>query len=170
MLYYTIQKKAALFKNRLNQSGVNMKKAILILLLALVAVSFISAQNDLLGDATDIADETKDLAETTNAAIEEVEAGTFPLGEWLDPNYDAIWAFQNRNIILKQNGAVVYDFKGMMSDFKLGVSLEGTAEVKYRCDDTGRNYIFSMKKDSTDMMMHITKDSGIEYDITMKRQ
>jgi hypothetical protein len=121
-----------------------MKKIILILLLSILAVSVVSAQN--------------------------ANLGKFPVGEWLDTNYDAYWVIESDNIILKQNGVVVYEFKDMISDLKLDATMTGDAELSFRCDDTGRSYTFSNKIGSTDIKMMIKKDSGINYDVMMKRQ
>ncbi|MDC7234347.1 MAG: hypothetical protein PQJ58_14030 [Spirochaetales bacterium] len=155
-----------------------MKKTALILLMALMALSYVSAQN--LGDAADAVKDTKEMSDevaadtvemgdAVNAAAEEIKAGTFPLGEWLDPNYDAVWAFQNQNTMLYQNDELVYNFKGMISDFKVGGDVSGMIEVKFRCDDTGRSYTFSMKKDSTDMTMYFMKDNGLDYTVVMEK-
>lgn len=151
-----------------------MKKIILFLFLSLLSVAAITAQSDLLSNDSmdnvkEVTETTKEVGETADAAINEVKAGTFPLGEWLDHNYDALWVFQNGNIMLKQNGALVYDFKGEMDDFKAGTDGSGQGQISFRCDGTMRNYIFSMTTDSSDMTMKIKKDSGINYEVVMKK-
>ncbi len=41
------------------------------------------------------------------------DMGDFPLGKWLDPNWDALWEFHSDNIrILDTDGGVYYDFDG----------------------------------------------------------
>ena len=40
-----------------------------------------------------------------------IQLGNFPVGQWLDPNYNAVWDFSSGNIrILSPSGRVLYDF------------------------------------------------------------
>lgn len=121
-----------------------MKKAILILLLAMMAVSFVSA--------------------------EDIDLGKFPLGEWLDTNYDAYWVFESDNIMIKQNGAVVFDFMDKIEDFNLEATMAGEVEMKFSCNDAGREYTLSNKLGSTDITLMFKRDDGVDYSVKMKRQ
>lgn len=121
-----------------------MKKMILILLLAMMAVSFVSA--------------------------DEINLGKFPLGEWLDTNYDATWVFDSDNIMIKQDGAVVFDFMDKITDFDMKATMAGEVEMKFRCDDAGRDYTLSNKLGSTDITLMFKRDDGEDYSVMMKRQ
>ncbi len=100
---------------------------------------------------------------------QEINLGSFPLGEWLDENYDAYWVFDSDNISIKQDGAVVYDFKGLVSDFKVAPGM-GEVKISFRCDDAGRSYEFVNKIGTTDITMMFDKDNGLDYEVMMKRQ
>ncbi len=102
-------------------------------------------------------------------SAQELNLGSFPLGEWLDDNYDAYWVFESDNISIKQDGAVVYDFKGLVSDFKVNPGM-GEITISFRCDDAGRTYEFVNKIGTTDITMMFDKDNGLDYEVVMKRQ
>ncbi|MBF9016487.1 MULTISPECIES: hypothetical protein [unclassified Oceanispirochaeta] len=121
-----------------------MKKVVLFFLLAMLAVSVVSA--------------------------EDINLGKFPLGEWLDTNYDAYWVFESDNIMIKQNGAVVFDFKDQVENFKLEATMAGEVEMKFSCDEAGRDYTISNKMGSTDITLMFKRDDGVDYSVNMKRQ
>jgi hypothetical protein len=66
------------------------------------------------------------LLAATALSADPIHLGEFPLGQWLDANYDAVWDFTSNNIrILSTNGAVLYDFSDKtIQNFK--AILEGT--------------------------------------------
>jgi hypothetical protein len=72
------------------------------------------------------------------AAAQDFDIGSFPIGSWLDKNYDAVWDFSSFNItILDKNGYLVWDFgeKGIMN---LGVSADETGvTLSFFCPDAG---------------------------------
>ena len=121
-----------------------MKKIFLLLVLGLIAISF--------------------------TAAEEIELGEFPVGEWMDANYDALWTFSSGNIqLFLTDGTLVYDFEGEVENFNLNVTLSGL-ELSYSCKGTARSYKFIKGVSNTDLQLVIDTDSGIHYETDMKMQ
>ncbi|RKX73695.1 MAG: hypothetical protein DRP60_11465 [Spirochaetes bacterium] len=103
-------------------------------------------------------------------AAEEIELGEFPVGEWMDANYDALWTFSSNNIqLFRTNGTLVYDFKGEVENFELNVTISGL-ELSYSCKGTARSYKFVKGVSNTDLQLVIDTDSGIHYETDMKFQ
>jgi hypothetical protein len=97
--------------------------------------------------------------------------GTFPVGKWLDSNYDAVWDFSSDNIrILSTDGKVLYDFAGKtIQDFK--VFLDGTQPgISFTCPDSGRSYRFLKPLTGSDVVMEINRSGKAKYSVTMKKQ
>jgi hypothetical protein len=100
-----------------------------------------------------------------------IQLGTFPVGKWLDPNYDAVWDFASDNIrILGTDGRVLYDFRGKtIQDFK--VFMDGTQPgMSFTCPDSGRSYRFLKPLTGSDVVMEIDRSGKAKYSVTMKKQ
>jgi hypothetical protein len=100
-----------------------------------------------------------------------IQLGTFPVGKWLDSNYDAVWDFASDNIrILDTDGKVLYDFRGKtIQDFK--VFMEGTQPgISFTCPDTERSYRFLKPLTGSDVVMEMTRSGMAKYSVTMKKQ
>ena len=120
-----------------------MKKLVLVLFVALVAMS-VSAQT--------------------------IQLGNFPVGQWLDRNYNAIWEFSSNNIrILYPNGVVAHDFStSTILNFR--VFMEGTAPgISFSCPDTGRSYRFIKPLTSGDLVMEIEREGQPSYSVTQRQ-
>jgi hypothetical protein len=101
----------------------------------------------------------------------DIDLGDFPLGQWKDANYDAIWDFASDNIrILGTDGAVLYDFADKtINDFKF--FLDGTSPgISFTCPESGRAYRFLKPLTNTSMVMEITRTDYPLYSVTMARQ
>ena len=121
-----------------------MKKLILVLAVFLVAVSL---------------------------SADPIELGTFPVGQWLDANYDAVWDFSSTNIrILSTSGAVLYDFSTKtIQNFR--VFLDGTQPgISFTCPEAGRSYRFIKPLTNTDVILEIERTDEPTYTVTMRRQ
>ncbi|GBU29203.1 hypothetical protein R84B8_02767 [Treponema sp. R8-4-B8] len=97
--------------------------------------------------------------------------GNFPLGQWLDANYDAVWDFTSNNIrILSTDGRVLYDFSDKtIQDFK--VTMEGTQPaISFTCPEAGRSYKFLKPLLNDDLNMRINRYNRAEYSVTMRKQ
>jgi len=97
--------------------------------------------------------------------------GNFPLGQWLDANYNAVWDFTSNNIrILSPNGRVLYDFSDKtIQDFK--VTMEGSQPaISFTCPEAGRSYKFLKPLLSDDLNMRINRPNKPEYSVTMRKQ
>ena len=100
-----------------------------------------------------------------------IQLGNFPLGQWLDANYNAVWDFSSDNIrILSPGGRVLYDFAGKtIQDFK--VTLEGAQLcITFSCPEAGRSYKFLKGPIDSDVIMLINRRSYPEYSVKMKKQ
>jgi hypothetical protein len=101
-----------------------------------------------------------------------IKLGTFPVGKWLDPNYDAVWEFTSSNIriLSSTDGSVLWDFNGKtIQGFK--VSMEGLQPViSFSCPEAERSYSFKASLPSTDVVMSIERSDQPKYSITMKKQ
>jgi hypothetical protein len=100
-----------------------------------------------------------------------INLGNFPLGQWLDANYDAVWDFTSNNIrILNTDGKILYDFSDKtIIDFR--VFLEGTQPgISFTCPETGRSYKFLKSLISSDMIMEIERSNKPKYSVNMKKR
>jgi len=100
-----------------------------------------------------------------------IQLGDFPVGQWLDANYNAVWDFTSNNIrILSVNGNVLYDFSTKtIQDFK--VILEGTQPgISFTCVESGRSYKFLKPLIGTDLNMQIKRRGRADYSVKMKKQ
>ena len=120
-----------------------MKKLVVVLFVALVAMS-VSAQT--------------------------IQLGNFPVGQWLDHNYNAIWEFSSNNIrILGTNGAVLHDFSNYtIQNFR--VFMEGTQPgISFTCPDTARSYRFIKPLSNSDLVMEIDREGRPSYSVTQRQ-
>ena len=123
-----------------------MKKAIVTLVLLLVTAVTVSAQSVNLGD--------------------------FPKGKWLDDKWNAMWEFSADNIRILDaaSGAVAYDFKDKITDFKVDVSLT-EAKISFVCKEAGRSYVFTKGIKDLNLTMTIDPDWTTEnYEVNMAFQ
>jgi len=100
-----------------------------------------------------------------------IQLGSFPVGKWLDSNYDAVWDFASNNIrILDTSGTVLYDFSSKtVENFK--VFLDGTQPgISFNCPEAGRSYRFLKPLTDTDVIMEIERSELPKYTVTMKKQ
>lgn len=100
-----------------------------------------------------------------------INLGDFPLGTWLDPNYDAVWEFKSNNIrILALDGSVYYDFDQMgIQDFKVGAGTDGPF-LSFSSEATGKQYKFTKPLLSADMIMEIMRPELPDYKVTMPKR
>jgi len=111
------------------------------------------------------------LLAATALSADPIHLGDFPVGQWLDANYNAVWDFSSSNIrILATDGTVLYDFsEKTIQDFK--VILEGAQPgISFTCPESGRSYKFLKPLLSADLKMHIQRTGRPEYSVTMKKQ
>lgn len=100
-----------------------------------------------------------------------IQLGNFPIGQWLDANYDAVWDFQSDNIrILDKSGKVLYDFsKATVQDFK--VFVDGTQPgISFSCKEAGRSYRFLKPLTNSDVILEIERSGLAKYSVNMKKQ
>ncbi len=104
-------------------------------------------------------------------AAEGINLGSFPLGTWLDPNYDAVWEFTTDNIrILSTDGMVYYDFgEKTVKDFKVAVEA-GKPVMSFSCDESRRSYKFTKPISNMDIIMEIDAPWYPDYRVEMKKQ
>ncbi len=102
---------------------------------------------------------------------EEIKLGDFPIGKWLDANYDAIWEFTSDNIrIVAPDGSVYFDFsKNTVRDFKVTASLDG-AVLTYSCEEAGRSYKFTKPVTNMNLILEIDRPGKEHYKVEMKKQ
>jgi len=122
-----------------------VKKTILIAVLLLIAAGFVAAEG--------------------------INLGSFPLGKWLDPNYDAVWEFTTDNIrILSTDGAVYYDFGDKtVRDFKVAVEA-GKPVMSFSYDESRRSYKFTKPISNMDIILEIEAPWDPDYRVEMKKQ
>ena len=99
-----------------------------------------------------------------------IQLGTFPVGRWLDPNYDAIWDFSSSNIrILGTDGSVIYDFSTKtVENFR--VFLDGVNPgISFSCVESERSYRFVIQI-NTNLVMEIQRTGQPQYSVNMRRQ
>jgi hypothetical protein len=100
-----------------------------------------------------------------------IQLGNFPVGQWLDANYDAVWDFSSTNIrILSTGGAVLYDFSTKtVQDFR--VFMDGTQPgISFTCPEAERSYRFVKPLTNTDVILQIERNDLPSYSVTMKKQ
>jgi hypothetical protein len=111
------------------------------------------------------------LLTAVSLSADPIQLGNFPVGQWLDANYNAVWDFSSNNIrILSTDGKVLYDFSGKtIQDFK--VIMEGAQPgISFACPEAGRTYKFLKPLINSDVIMEIKRDANPTYSVTMKKQ
>jgi len=111
------------------------------------------------------------LLTAASLSADPIQLGNFPLGQWLDANYNAVWDFSSNNIrILSTNGNVLYDFSDKtIQDFQ--IAMEGTQpSISFYCPEAGRAYKFVKPLLSGDLIMQINRRDLPEYSVTMKKR
>jgi len=101
----------------------------------------------------------------------EVDLGNFPLGKWLDANYDAVWEFTSSNIrISDPSGELVYDFSNAtMEDFSVGAGMDGIT-LSYYCPETEKTYILTKPVTGSDLTLKIERTGKPAYQVDMTKQ
>ncbi len=101
----------------------------------------------------------------------EMELGDFPLGKWLDSNWDAVWEFESNNIrILGTDGSVYCDFdKKTIENWSLKPGTKGLV-VSFYCPETGKKYQFTKPLTNLNLLMVIDTDTGIHYEVELPFQ
>ncbi len=95
----------------------------------------------------------------------------FPVGEWLDPNYNAVWEFTSNNIrILSTDGEVHFDFSEQgVQDF--GVSMEGGKPVmSFKSEAARRSYKLTKPVTNMNIILEIDAPWNRNYKVEMKKQ
>jgi hypothetical protein len=111
------------------------------------------------------------LLTAVSLSADPIQLGNFPLGQWLDANYDAVWDFSSDNIrILSTDGRVLYDFSTKtIQDFK--VIMEGSQPgISFTCPESGRSYKFLKPLLSSDVTMQIRRYGRPDYSVIMQKQ
>ncbi|MCL2184348.1 MAG: hypothetical protein FWB86_00645 [Treponema sp.] len=101
---------------------------------------------------------------------QQINLGTFPVGSWLDTNYNAVWEFSSNNIVIKVNGAVVFDFsKNTIQNFNVG--MVGTnPSITFSCPQAGRTYRFTTRLPGSGLTMTIDRPDEAQYVVNMDKQ
>ena len=100
-----------------------------------------------------------------------IQLGTFPIGQWLDRNYDAVWDFSSNSIkILTLDGKVLHDFSTKtIRDFR--VFMDGVQPgISFSCPETERSYRFVKPLTNTNVILEIERSGQPKYSVTMPKQ
>jgi hypothetical protein len=111
------------------------------------------------------------LSVAASLSADPIQLGNFPVGQWLDANYNAVWDFSSNNIrILSNTGRVLYDFSNKtIQDFR--VIMEGAQPgISFSCPEAGRSYKFLKPLTNSDVTMLIERKNLPQYSVTMKKQ
>ena len=111
------------------------------------------------------------MAATVMVHSEGIELGDFPLGKWLDANWDAVWEFNSNNIrILDTDGAVYCDFdEKTIKDWSVKPSTKGLV-LSFYCPETGKKYKFTKPLTNLNLLMVIDTDTGNHYEVELPFQ
>jgi len=110
-------------------------------------------------------------AATVMVHSEGIELGDFPIGKWLDSNWDAVWEFNSTNIrILSTDGSVHYDFDGKTIDnWSVKPGTKGLV-LSFYCPETGKKYQFTKPLTNLNLLMVIDTDTGNHYEVELPFQ
>ena len=99
-----------------------------------------------------------------------INLGTFPVGQWLDHNYNVVWEISSDNVrVLSTEGDLLYDFNNKISDFKITMSGAQPA-LSFTGTEAGRTYLIIAAAPSTDLTLEIGKKEQPKYSVKMKKQ
>jgi hypothetical protein len=74
---------------------------------------------------------------------DDVMLSDFPRGKWLDPEWNAYWAFGETSMrLLDMQDKVIWDFAGIVSDMKVEIRENGDRRLTFACQKAGRSYEF----------------------------
>jgi hypothetical protein len=106
-----------------------------------------------------------------NAFAGDINLGDFPVGQWLDPNFDAVWDFSTGNIrILDLDGKVIWDFNAKgVEDFAVSVSTTGPS-ISFTCPAAEKTYRITKPLTDMDLVLEIDRAGKDTYKIKMKKQ
>jgi len=110
------------------------------------------------------------LLAATAVYAQQINLGNFPVGRWLDANYNAVWEFTSSNIRITVDGNVVFDFsQNTVQNFR--VSMDGTQpSITFSCPEAGRTYRFTTRLPATGLRMTIDREGLPQYTVDMSRQ
>lgn len=98
-----------------------------------------------------------------------INLGNFPLGSFVDPNYDAVWEFTSNNIrILDMAGAELFNFsQNTVRDFRVG--LDGLNPlVSFSCVESQRSYRFVKPLNRNVVLMTINAPWNPNYQVELR--
>ena len=104
-------------------------------------------------------------------SAEGINLKNFPVGEWLDTNYSAVWEFTSNNIrILSPEGKVHFDFSEQgVQDFS--VSMEGGKPVmSFKSEAARRTYKFTKPVTNMNIILEIDAPWNRNYKVEMQKQ
>jgi len=102
---------------------------------------------------------------------EGIDIGSFPAGQWLDAEWDAVWEFSAGNIrILDLQGGVIYDFADKtVNNLSIMPDTDGLV-ISFRCVETGKQYKFVKPINNPDLILVIDTSSGTHYETKLPFQ
>lgn len=100
-----------------------------------------------------------------------INLGNFPLGTWIDANYDAVWEFSTGNIrILAPDGSVHFDFGAEgIQDFRVGAGADGPF-ISFSCAAAGKSYKLTKPPLKAEMTLEIERAGLPKYAVTMAKR
>lgn len=103
------------------------------------------------------------------AMADEINLGTFPVGKWLDANWDAEWEFSVGNIKINDSktGKTVYDFSySTLTKFAVEASADGVS-LSFYCEETEKTYKFTKTLTNENVILDIDPPVGDHYKVEM---
>ena len=100
-----------------------------------------------------------------------ISLGSFPVGKWLDFNYDAVWEFSSNNIrILDKNDKVLWDFSTLtIQEFRPFV-IDTRPAFSFSCPETKRSYRFIISSlINMEVILEIDREGMEKYIVQMRR-
>ncbi len=105
------------------------------------------------------------------ASAQSPDLSKLPKGKWLDSTWSAVWEIGADSIrILDTTGAVIFDFKDKITDFKVDASLTAVT-FSFRCAEAERSYVFTKATSNLNLTMEIDPDwTTVPYKVEMAFQ